>query len=112
MRSNGTALTPGVSVGIRKNDRPRGPRPPVRAVANTTFETSQNVIDVFSPVMIQWSPSLTALVVMLPASAPPRGSVNASDIISPFAIRGIHSSRSSGWIEPAISPKWIALVTM
>ena len=105
MRSKLLVVRPGVSVGTRKNDRPRGPGLPVRAETNTTFDTPVKVMLVFSPLSTQWSPSLTALVVMLPASAPPRGSVKASDIISPLAMRGIHSSCRSGCIDAAISPK-------
>ena len=112
MRSNGTALTPESSVGTQKNEMPLGPGFPVRAVTNTTFETSAEGDarllardDVVVAV-------LDRLGRRLPTSAPPLGSVKASDIISPLAIRGIHSCCNSGAIDDAISPRWMALVMM
>ena len=76
----------------------------IRYIISNAIHLGEMAASMHPELQDEWIPR-TALVVMLPASAPPRGSVNASDIISPLAMRGIHSSCKSGCIDAAISPK-------
>ena len=98
--------TPGSVSGTRKALMPRAPSStgPVRANSTMASAWSAKLIEVFSPLSTQESPSRRALSTRLAASEPPRGSVRPSATMdSPLIMRGSQYSASAGWAWPAIT---------
>ena len=97
------ASKPFASVGTRNAVTPRGPAPPVRAKTSATLAQVPLVMNTFSPVISQSSPSRVARAVRLPASEPMPGSVSPKQAsVSPEAMLGSHSFFWSSVPYPAM----------